>query len=624
MLKKRSAKPVTSKELNGDPPKKNGNIGAGMRRIFANNFGARSSTSDRTSSRPSTECQSEDGSIKLSISSTTHSDLSMRSTNKSSDADSTRVLPLSVNKQVTIESTTTVPRKLPSPPQPCIPVANQAVDTVNTSAKVTTGDVTSDEEPLDLSAFPLPPNRTPHKNRRIVIIPSSDNTTYAPSIVLPHSTNPSWVPIDVATLKLKRPQTGVGSIPPSRNEPDPDPFSSAPIRPSSREGASPSSQSSYAPSIVLPHPTNPSWIPIDVASLKLKRPQTGVGSIPPSRNESDPDPASSSSIRPSSRGCSRPPSRSSYAPSIVLPHPTNPSWIPIDVASLKLKRPQTGVGSIPPSRNDLDPDSASSSPIRPSSREGSRPSSQSSSRSASENSMRAVSRSEARAMSRMSPPSPSPARLGSLTRTNGVPNLRHLQQPPPKMGPLHGSEGHPHLRRAVRMHGGGIIKSSLAPNQILARKNSRLASRTIPTNAQQHLQSKEGRTYPKNGSRFINRNLERPNPRTNEAVIHRDNRGVTTPPPGNWRTTSPTPLTDEVQNEWLVRDIPLGNKVPPPHLMSSPGGRYPKPFRAIGEKNKQITRGENDAQDKVENKRTGGFYDLDVTTENWVNYGREE
>lgn len=174
------------------------------------------------------------------------------------------------------------------------------------------------------------------------------------------------------------------------------------------------------------------------------------------------------------------------------------------------------------------------------------------------------------------------------------------------------------------MHGGGIIKSSLAPNQILARKNSRLASRTIPTNAQQHLQSKEGRTYPKNGSRFINRNLERPNPRTNEAVIHRDNRGVTTPPPGNWRTTSPTPLTDEVQNEWLVRDIPLGNKVPPPHLMSSPGGRYPKPFRAIGEKNKQITRGENDAQDKVENKRTGGFYDLDVTTENWVNYGREE
>lgn len=171
------------------------------------------------------------------------------------------------------------------------------------------------------------------------------------------------------------------------------------------------------------------------------------------------------------------------------------------------------------------------------------------------------------------------------------------------------------------MNGGGITKPSLAPNQMLARKNSRIASRTIPITTHQHLRPREGRVDQAD-SRFHNRKLERPNPR---------NRGTTTPPPGYWRTASPIPLTDEVQNEWLVRDIPVGNRVPPPHLMSSPGGRYPKPVSTMGGKNRQLTGRENDAQKEAgyseNSKRTGGANSpklMNVTTENWVNYGREE
>ena len=490
---KRSAKSVISKEQNENSPKSS-NISAGMRRIFGNNFGSRPSTSGQNSSRPSTrEHRSEDDSVMLPLFSKTHMSQCTKGINQNSDADSTGASLLSANTQDTIK--TTAPRTLPSPPQPHVQVAHQAVPTSSTSTKVTTGEVARAEELLILDAFPRPPVWTPNRNRHAVVVPSSDGTAYAPSVVLTPPMNTSWDRADVATLKLKRPQTGAGSIPLGRDN---------------------------------------------------------SGSDLTSRN--------------------RPPSRG-----------------------------------------------------------GSRPSSRSSSRAASRNSMRANSRTGMGTSSRVRPQEPA-ARVGPLTRTNGVPNLRYLeskyQQPPPKMGSLYEIEG-PHLRRAVRTNGGGISKPSMAPNQMLGRKNSRIASRTIPTNAPQHLRHREGRRFPidRADSTLNDRKPERPNPRTNGAVVHR-NRGTTTPPQGYRRITSPT---DEVQNEWLVRDIPVGNKVPPPHLMNSPGGRYPKPLSTMGGKNRQPTAREKDAQDEAsysENvKGTGGANSLklmNVATENWVNYGKGE
>ena len=272
-------------------------------------------------------------------------------------------------------------------------------------------------------------------------------------------------------------------------------------------------------------------------------------------------------------------------------HRPTPSRLPTPAHPVALKRPSTGAGSRPISRTN------SRTGSRPNSRIGQRTTSRNSltggGRRGSVNSLTAggrrnsvssiftISRPTSRAASRAGMTSRAgttsragaTSRVGAISRQKGVANLRMLenkQQPPqasaaPKMGSSLMGGRHDELRAGNRLGGYG-------DERVGSRAGSRMAP---PPKMAPLIQSASRATgsFPTkpDGARV-----------TSKLGSYQERRADSQTSTYTGRDSeSGDQQMANTSREWLVRDIPMGTRLPAPHLMSSPGGRYPKPIGSM-------------------------------------------
>ncbi|KAF8445207.1 hypothetical protein BGX38DRAFT_1143554 [Terfezia claveryi] len=263
------------------------------------------------------------------------------------------------------------------------------------------------------------------------------------------------------------------------------------------------------------------------------------------------------------------------------------SRLPTPAHPVALKRPQTGAGSRPMSRANSRAGSRSNS--RLSQRTTSRNSLAGIGRHGSVNSLTAggrrgsvssiltINRPTSRAASRAGAISRAGAtsRVGGITRQKGVANLRTLEN----------RQHRPQASAAPKMGAllGGESAGSRAGSRLGSYDDERAASRIGSTS----------RMMPTPKMAPIIRPASRSAGLGFSRVQTKSDRPQATPKPGSYHDsrdesqTSTYADNDQAESgdytfrEWLTRDIPLGSRLPAPHLMSSPGGRYPKPMGTV-------------------------------------------
>ncbi|RPB21901.1 hypothetical protein L211DRAFT_840249 [Terfezia boudieri ATCC MYA-4762] len=250
-------------------------------------------------------------------------------------------------------------------------------------------------------------------------------------------------------------------------------------------------------------------------------------------------------------------------------HNPTPSRLPTPAHPVALKRPQTGAGSRPMSRANSRAGSRSNS--RLSQRTISRNSLTGSGRRGSVSSIHTINRPTSRAASRAGAISRAGAtsRVGGITRQKGVANLRTLENrqhrpqvsAAPKMGALLGGES-AGSRAGSRLGSYGDERAA-----------SRIGSMVPPPKVAPFIRP-ASRSTGSGFSRLLTKSDRAQ--ATSKLGSYHDSRDQfqTSASADNDQAES----GDHISREWLTRDIPLGSRLPAPHLMSSPGGRYPKPM----------------------------------------------